>query len=41
MGINTTIFEGISHNTDEYGISPLDARVFLTEPNDFLIRQAK
>ena len=40
MGINTTIFEGIRHNTDEYGISPLDARVFLTEPNDFLTRQA-
>jgi hypothetical protein len=41
MGINTTIFEGIRHNTYDYGFASWNVEEFLTIPSDFLTRQSK
>ena len=41
MGINSTIFEGIKLNVDDYGLDLLDIEVFLTGPRDFPTRKER
>jgi hypothetical protein len=40
MGINATILHGIWSHTNDYGFLPCDVEGFLTNPSDFLTRQA-